>query len=279
MPWYPVAAGGADKATGQSAATTGNLVIGPARTFGTDAPSRAQVAADVPGLTTAINYTPATDPNVTSGIPNAYPGHGTNPFPAGVIGVMDFEPDIPNTLNGSLDTVWTALLTSCPAGTCLEPYHEANVDQVKWNYTAADIVALDTHVMALRDKVAPWVLYGRGLATHPVEFNGQDPTPFLAAKPDYVGMDGYQHDSTSQTPDDVFGGTLAAARKALPGTPVRIIETNSAFDCVAWINAVWPWVVANDVAGLQTFWSSSCPWQSSYVPAFQAVSDAIAAYQ
>jgi len=98
-----------------------------------------------------------------------------------------------------------------------------------------------------------------------VEYPGSQPLAELypgAQYVDAIALDGYNWGSTDgyttgwQSPAEVFDPTLEIVRELAPGLPVMIGETGSTDeggDKVAWIEDLFPWLVARDIATLVWF--------------------------
>ena len=122
--------------------------------------------AGVTGMSTAISYIgsvgAASTGAVVGGVPTTWPASAFDP---GVkIQIFDYQPNLTDTPNGTLDAQHTGFFTSAPAGSWVMPYHEPGVGQNN-NPTGAQIIAVDRHLIALKNRVAPSLWYVRGMAT------------------------------------------------------------------------------------------------------------------
>ncbi len=229
-------------------ATAGSPVM-----FGSNNASFAgQVAAGVNGMTSAIAYDSSSEG--VNGWPAAWPGSG-GPFAAGVtVPTININPDIPSTVSGQNDALIAAFLAGAPNGARIMAYHECNLQSN--NLNPADIQTLDTYLIAKVHAANPTLLYGRGLATSPVNNGGIDPTPFITPNMDFYGVDGYQHSNANLTPKSVFDTTINAILAVQPNAAVHIIETGTALDVGTWFGQVSAYAIQKGVKGVQSYFGA-----------------------
>ena len=146
--------------------------------------------------------------------------------------------------------------------------HEMNGDWYPWSEQrngnrAGEYVAVWRHIHDLFTDLGvdnvTWVWSPN------VEYPGSQPLAELYPGAEYVdavALDGYNWGSTDgyttgwQSPAEVFDPTLEIVRDLAPGLPVMIGETGSTDaggDKVAWIEDLFPWLVARDIDTLVWF--------------------------
>ncbi len=146
--------------------------------------------------------------------------------------------------------------------------HEMNGDWYPWSEQrndnqAGDYIAVWRHIHDLFAELGvddvTWVWSPN------VEYPGSQPLAELFPGAEYVdaiALDGYNWGSTDgyttgwQSPAEVFDPTLEIVRALAPGLPVMIGETGSTDDGgdkAAWIEDLFPWLVARDIDTLVWF--------------------------
>lgn len=219
------------------------------------------ISATVPGLQTALAYNGKAIG--TNGIPASWPGPGIVFEPSVPIQVVDFTPNpVTDVISGALDGLLTTFFEGAPDGSYLLPLHEVQSGQNlnQFGYTGAQIQAMDSHMMALKNSINPTLLYGRGFSTYEVYSQGQNPTQYISEGVDFYSMDGYQTVATN-TPDDIFGAMWDYIQAAIgSGADIKIVETNSSINPVTWIPAVYQWAIEHNITLLETYWTNPYFW-------------------